>query len=96
MRSHWITAALLTTVITAGCNGRNDENAQNTGQNQAAEELIRRAIAIQPQYAQAHGNLGIVLTVLGRFDELADGTGGSVDAAMGAAIGPYRESRVRP
>ena len=36
MRSHWITAALLTTVITAGCNGRNDENAQNTGQNQAA------------------------------------------------------------
>ena len=36
MRSHWITAALLTTVITAGCNGRNDENAQNIGQNQAA------------------------------------------------------------
>ena len=36
MRSHWITAALLTTVITAGCNGRNDQNAQNAGQNQAA------------------------------------------------------------
>ena len=35
MRSHWITAALLTSVIAAGCNGRNDENAQNTGQNEA-------------------------------------------------------------
>ena len=35
MRSHWITAALLTSVIAAGCNGRNDENAQNTGQNDA-------------------------------------------------------------
>ena len=35
MRSHWITAALLTSVIAAGCNGRN-ENAQNTGQNEAA------------------------------------------------------------
>ena len=36
MRSHWITAALLTSVIAAGCNGRNNENAQNTGQNEAA------------------------------------------------------------
>src|SRR5262245_56543021 len=35
MRSHWITAALLTSVIAAGCNGRNNENAQNTGQNEA-------------------------------------------------------------
>ena len=34
MRSHWITAALLTTVIAAGCNGRNNENAQNTSQNE--------------------------------------------------------------
>ncbi len=36
MRSHWITAALLTSVIAAGCNGRNNENAQNTGQSEAA------------------------------------------------------------
>jgi len=36
MRSHWIIAGLLTTVIAAGCNGRNNENAQNTGQNEAA------------------------------------------------------------
>jgi len=35
MRSHWITAALLTSVIAAGCNGRNDENAQNAGPNEA-------------------------------------------------------------
>src|SRR5262245_54917984 len=35
MRSHWITAALLTSVIAAGCNGRNNENAQNTGQTDA-------------------------------------------------------------
>jgi hypothetical protein len=26
--------------------------------------------------------------VLGRVDELPDGTGGSVDAVMGAAVGP--------
>ena len=32
--------------------------------------------------------------VLGRVDELADGTGGSVDAATGAAIGPYRKFRL--
>jgi hypothetical protein len=36
MRSHWIIAGLLTTVMAAGCNGRNNENAQNTGQNEAA------------------------------------------------------------
>jgi hypothetical protein len=30
---------------------------------------------------------------LGRVDELADGTGGSVDTVMGAAIGPDRNSR---
>ena len=33
--------------------------------------------------------------VLGRVAELTDGTGGSVDAATGAAIGPYRKSRLR-
>jgi hypothetical protein len=32
--------------------------------------------------------------VLGSVDELADGTAGSEDAATGAAIGPYRKSRV--
>jgi hypothetical protein len=31
----------------------------------------------------------------GRVDELTDGTGGSVEAAMGAAIGPYWKSRLR-
>ena len=31
--------------------------------------------------------------VLGCVDELTDGTGGSVDAVMGAAVGPYRNSR---
>ena len=34
-----------------------------------------------------------VVDMRGRVDELADGTGGSVDAVTGAAIGPYRESR---
>src|SRR5712691_2002794 len=36
-----------------------------------------------------------VSDVLGSVDELADGMGGSVDAVTGAAIGPYRKSRVR-
>ena len=30
--------------------------------------------------------------MLGSVDELADRTGGSVDAVTGVAIGPYRES----
>ena len=32
--------------------------------------------------------------VLGSVDELADGTGGSVDTVTGAAIGPYRKFRL--
>ena len=32
--------------------------------------------------------------VLGSVDELADGTGSSVDAATGEAIGPYWKSRL--
>ena len=35
MRSHWIIAALLTTAIATGCS-RNNENAQNADENQAA------------------------------------------------------------
>ena len=36
----------------------------------------------------------IDVDVLGRVDELTDGTGGSVDAVMGTAVGPYRKSRL--
>src|SRR3989442_1227835 len=36
MRSHWIIAALLSSALAAGCNGRNNDNSQNTAQNQAA------------------------------------------------------------
>ena len=37
----------------------------------------------------------IAADVLGCVAELTDGTGGSVDAATGAAIRPYRKSRLR-
>lgn len=33
--------------------------------------------------------------LLGRVDELPDGTGGSVDAVTGTAIGPCRKSRTK-
>ena len=36
MRSHWIIAALLSSALAAGCNGRNNDNSQNTAQNEAA------------------------------------------------------------
>jgi len=36
-----------------------------------------------------------VIDVLGSLDELADGMGGSMDPVTGAAIGPYRESRLK-
>ena len=36
MRSHWMIAALLSSALAAGCNGRNSDNSQNSDQNQAA------------------------------------------------------------
>jgi len=36
MRSHWTIAALLSSALIAGCNGRSDENSQNTEQNPTA------------------------------------------------------------
>ena len=36
MRSHWTVAALLSSALVVGCNGRNNDNSQNTEQNQAA------------------------------------------------------------
>ena len=46
--------------------------------------------------AQTLGCTGMTaVEVLGSVDELADGTGGSVDAVTGAAIGPYWKSRRR-
>ncbi len=36
MRSHWIMAALLSSALAAGCNGRNNDNSQNSDQKQAA------------------------------------------------------------
>lgn len=37
---------------------------------------------------------GLPVRCWGLIDELVDGMSGSVGAAMGAAIGPYRESRL--
>src|SRR6266850_5496324 len=36
MRSHWTIAALLSSALIAGCNGRNNDNAQNSQPNEAA------------------------------------------------------------
>ena len=36
MRRHWTVAALLSTALVVGCNGRNNDNSQNPEQNQAA------------------------------------------------------------
>ena len=36
MRSHWTIAALLSSALIVGCNGRNNDNSQNSDQNQAA------------------------------------------------------------
>src|SRR5947207_11531982 len=36
MRRHWMVAAMLSTALAAGCNGRNNDNSQNPEQNQAA------------------------------------------------------------
>ena len=36
MRSHWTVAALLSSALVVGCNGRNNDNSQNTEQNPPA------------------------------------------------------------
>src|ERR1044071_6458312 len=36
MRSHWMIAALLSSALAAGCNGRNNDNSQNPEQNPGA------------------------------------------------------------
>lgn len=43
--------------------------AQQTGDNQAAYDLITRALGIDPQAAHAHTNLGIVLQQMQRHDD---------------------------
>ena len=51
MRSHWIAAALLSSVVMAGCGGRNSDNAQNSQQNQPpapANEQVATDQAVAP------------------------------------------------
>jgi tetratricopeptide (TPR) repeat protein len=43
--------------------------AQQRGDMERAAEAYRRAIAIDPRFAEAHANLGAVLARLGRYDE---------------------------
>jgi tetratricopeptide (TPR) repeat protein len=43
--------------------------AQQTGDNQAAYDLITRAVGIDPAAAHAHTNLGIVLQKMERYDD---------------------------
>ena len=43
--------------------------ARQTGRNDLAVDLIRRAIAINPNYAEAHSNLGVALKSNGQLDE---------------------------
>jgi len=48
--------------------GRARVVAHQTGNNEKAADLINQAIAIRPDYAEAHGNLGTVLMELGQTD----------------------------
>jgi len=43
--------------------------AHQVGKNDLAVELISRALIIEPDYAEAHNNLGVALKELERFDE---------------------------
>src|SRR5436190_22122084 len=49
MRSHWVIAALLSSALAVGCNGRNNDNSHNTDQNQAnAPGTTDQAVAPAP------------------------------------------------
>jgi hypothetical protein len=54
MRSHWIIAALLGSMIAAGCNGRNNDNSQNIGQNEAATPAATDQTAAPAPPTQAY------------------------------------------
>ena len=43
--------------------------AHQVGNNETAFNLITKALAINPNFAEAHCNLGIVLKALGKLDE---------------------------
>jgi predicted TPR repeat methyltransferase len=43
--------------------------AHQAGQAEAASELLQRALAAKPDYAEAHNNLGIILLSMGRPDD---------------------------
>jgi Flp pilus assembly protein TadD len=42
------------------------------GDNEEAEKAFRKAIGLEPEYALAHVNLGVVLASLGRTDEAVE------------------------
>jgi hypothetical protein len=56
MRSHWIIAALLSSALAAGCNGRNNDNSQNTEQNGAAAPANAPATTDQTVAPAPSGN----------------------------------------
>lgn len=62
MRSHWMGAAVLSTVLVAGCNGRNNDNSQNPEQNQASnapaatDETVAPAPPTEPQAPSAYAD----------------------------------------
>ncbi len=59
------------------------------GRADAAEASFRRAIALDPVYAEAWNNLGVVLGDLGRIDQAVDAYRRALDAAPGYADAHY-------
>ncbi len=44
----------------------------NAGQWQSGAQEFEQAVAIDPNFSEAHGNLGVVYSALGRFDQAAE------------------------
>src|SRR4051812_1381015 len=42
--------------------------AHQVGKNEIAVQLIRKALSVNPGFAEAHNNLGVALTALGHLD----------------------------
>src|SRR5687767_360254 len=62
-------AAFLAQESPAAIAFRDGAAAQQRGDFERAAEAYRRAIEIEPQFAEAHANLGAVLSRLGRYEE---------------------------
>jgi tetratricopeptide (TPR) repeat protein len=67
--------------------------AHQVGKNKVAVELISKAIAVRPDFAAAHGNLGNALRPLGRLQEAIASFNKSISTFRNAGLRSCKSTR---